>query len=304
MDLLTFLDELFSRLTKVYVLATICRAVVEASNAVLGAENFRLKSNLKALKRAKFKSLKKGSLGSEEGSGLRDGSYRDPLYDMSAPSRSPSMRKRKAPRLLDDELSVEEYAKRLKREHLRNKSSEFDQLLDASDDDTWPKDFDQDSGDAQGKSPTSGAKTNAGEKVLIMSWPLKKGPIMILERERKKDGKTQEHVDPWVSAEDAILCAVVYEYGGNWQLASDALAGIPDGSLYRGCYRLPSHCRERFRQLVAQYACASNGDPAGDRHSLNAAANAHVKVTEVCPSDSALILLKTGESRHLFEKLC
>lgn len=247
-----------------------------------------MKSNLKKFKKTKFKSLKKGSLGSEEpnsASGERDVSYRDPQYDMSSvPPRSPSLRKRKAPRLLEEELSVEDYAKRLKKEHLGNKSSEFDQSLEASDDDTWPEAADLDSGDAQLKSPTSsGAKKSVGEKLLIMSWPLKKAPIITLERERKKDAaKMQEHVDPWVSAEDAILCAVVHEYGGNWQLASDALAGIPDGSMYRGCYRHPFHCRERFRQLLSQYASASCGDLGSDRHTLNAATNAHVKVTEVC----------------------
>ncbi|CAM6104661.1 unnamed protein product [Calypogeia fissa] len=286
------------------------RAVVEASSAVIGAENFKLKSNLKKFKKAKFKSLKKGSLGSEEpnsvnASGDRDVSYRDSQYDMSSvPPRSPSLRKRKAPRLLEEELSVEEYAKRLKKEHLRNKSSEFDQSLEASDDDTWPEDTDLDSGDAQLKSPTSsGAKRSVGEKVLIMSWPLKKGPIMTLEKERKKDAaRMQEHVDPWVSAEDAILCAVVHEYGGNWQLASDALAGIPDGSIYRGCHRHPFHCRERFRQLLALYAFASGGDPSSDRHALNAATSAHVKVTEEHTKRLLEVVLQLPENELLLQR--
>jgi hypothetical protein len=267
-----------------------------------------LKSNLKKLKKAKFKSLRKETLGSEESNSLgADGTYRDPKYDPSVPSRSPSLRKRKAPKLFEEELDADAYTKRLKKDHSKSKAMELERSVEASDDDTWPEDADLDSVDAQLKSPPSlHSKTPLGEKVLITAWPLKRAPIVILERERKKDAaKMQEHIDPWVSAEDAILCAVVHEYGGNWQLASDALAGLPDGSRYRGCHRHPFHCRERFRQLLAQYAFAPTGDTGTEKPAPSAAANSHLRVTEVsrskCCSSFALVRWQSSQSlRRLF----
>lgn len=132
---------------------------------------------------------------------------------------------------------------------------------------------------------SSAGKNKAGGKISIMGMPPKKGPLVMLEKERKKDfARSQDHIPPaapWTHAEDAVLCAVVHEYGGNWQLASDALAGSPDGGVYRGRHRHPIHCRERFRQLLAQNAAAASGDPSSEKSVLNAATNAQLKVTEV-----------------------
>jgi E1A-binding protein p400 len=124
-----------------------------------------------------------------------------------------------------------------------------------------------------------------GGKLIILGLPAKKGPLVMLEKERKKDSvRSVDHLpaaSAWTHGEDAVLCAVVHEYGGNWQLASDALAGVPDGGVYRGRHRHPIHCRERFRQLLAQNAAAASGDPTSEKSALSAATNAQLKVTEV-----------------------
>jgi hypothetical protein len=129
-------------------------------------------------------------------------------------------------------------------------------------------------------------KNKGGGKISIMGMPIKKGPLVMLEKEKKKDvAKSQEHIPqaaPWAHVEDAVLCAVVHEYGGNWLLASETLAGNPEGGIYRGRYRHPVHCRERFRQLLVQNGAAVTGDPSSEKSTLNAASNAQLKVTEVC----------------------
>lgn len=144
-------------------------------------------------------------------------------------------------------------------------------------------------GEAGGLSGSGGGATSGGKerggKLMMVGLPAKKGPLVMLEKERKKDSvRSVEHLpaaSAWTHAEDAVLCAVVHEYGGNWALASDALAGVPDGGVYRGRHRHPVHCRERFRQLLAQNAAAASGDPTSEKSALSAATNAQLKVTEV-----------------------
>ncbi|KAG6547117.1 hypothetical protein Mapa_011369 [Marchantia paleacea] len=296
------------------------RAVAEAASAVVGAENFKVKSkSLKKLKKTKFKSLKKGSLTSDDGVLVkrnihRDESYSNPQFEMSSlPSRSPSQRKRKAPKLLEEEMLTEIHVKKSKKDIskdrfsggkivLSKRLSEFDLLGGGSDDDTR----DSDVMSTPAKFPTSnGTKKKTGGKISIMAVPLKKGPLIMLEKERKKDAtRMQEHVppaDPWTPAEDAILCAVVHEYGGNWQLASDALAGISDGSIYRGRHRHPVHCRERFRQLLAQNATAA-GDPSSEKNALIVASNAHMKVTEEHTKRLLDVVLQLPDNEPLLQR--
>lgn len=105
------------------------RAVAEAAAAVVvGAENFTMKSKgKKKLKKAKFKSLAEGSLMSDTDDaslgedytleGSNDPTYRDLHSDMlPLPHRSPSQRKRKAPKLLDEEMLVEMHTKKFKKD--------------------------------------------------------------------------------------------------------------------------------------------------------------------------------------------
>lgn len=104
------------------------RAVAESAAAVVGAENFTMKSKgKKKLKKAKFKSLAEGSLMSDTDDaslgedytleGSNDPTYRDLHSDMlPLPHRSPSQRKRKAPKLLDEEMLVEMHTKKFKKD--------------------------------------------------------------------------------------------------------------------------------------------------------------------------------------------
>lgn len=140
-------------------------------------------------------------------------------------------------------------------------------------------------GEAGGGGHGASAGKERGGRLTISGVPVKKGPLVMLEKERKKDSvRSADHLpaaSAWTHAEDAVLCAVVHEYGGNWALASDALAGGPDGGVYRGRHRHPVHCRERFRQLLAQNAAAASGDPTSEKSALSAATNAQLRVTEV-----------------------
>ena len=115
-----------------------CRAVAEAAATVRGAENFSLKSRgKKKSKKAKFKSLAEGSLMSdteensvgEEGGG--DPSYRDGEFEMlGLPHRSPSQRKRKAPKLLEEEMSAERQLKKSKKDQVvREKGAAGDKVV-------------------------------------------------------------------------------------------------------------------------------------------------------------------------------
>lgn len=106
------------------------RALAEAASTVRGAENFTLKSKgRKKLKKAKFKSLAEGSLMSDSedkyiGEGYQversnDPSYKDVHSDiMSLPHRSPSQRKRKAPKLLEEDSPVDTHTKKLKKDYV------------------------------------------------------------------------------------------------------------------------------------------------------------------------------------------
>ena len=71
---------------------------------------------------------------------------------------------------------------------------------------------------------------------------------------RAKVGKVGPHsshahvVQPWSSAEDHILAAIVHEFGQmNWGLVSDVLSGR---AAMTGLYRLPAHCKQRWKLLA------------------------------------------------------
>ncbi|KAL3680093.1 hypothetical protein R1sor_023049 [Riccia sorocarpa] len=288
------------------------RAAAEAAEAVVGAENFKVKSkSLKKLKKMKFKYLKKGSLTSEEMVLVKRNIHRDEsfntLHSDTLPSRSPSLRKRKAPKLLEEESPPDVHTKKSRKDAPRDtlmsrRAPEFEQMGGASDDDTRDSDvtptYSKFSVSINTKKKTEG-------KISIMAAPLKKGPLITLEKERKKDGmRLQEHLPPadvWTPAEDVVLCAVVHEYGGNWQLASDVLAGMPDGNIYRGRHRYPFHCRERFRQLLSQNA-TTGADGNSEKSVPNAASSASIKVTEEHTKRLLEIVLQLPDKELLLQR--
>lgn len=233
-------------------------------------------------KKAKFKSLKKGAFATRDETAI---DYEDEIVDdvewqspeglfLSLPYRGPSQRKRKSPKLLEEEMLAELHKKKMRKDF-------------GFTDGRFYLEGEHDGARDQGSvvmlldSPLL-ASDNARKASSIFGMPPKKGPLVKLEKERKKDGlRSGERIpsaDPWMPSEDALFCALVHEYGGNWLLASDTLAGVPDGGVYRGRYRHPVHCRERFRQLLSKYTSI-----ASTRDSINGSyigSNAPLKVTE------------------------
>lgn len=118
------------------------RALAEAAATVRGAENFTLKSKgKKKSKKAKFKSLAEGSLVSDTEDNSVGEDYHaeaggDPSYGdeqsemMHLPHRSLSQRKRKAPKLLEEEMSADKQSKKVKKDQsVREKGTGADKVV-------------------------------------------------------------------------------------------------------------------------------------------------------------------------------
>ncbi|KAI3826232.1 hypothetical protein L1987_00277 [Smallanthus sonchifolius] len=103
-------------------------------------------------------------------------------------------------------------------------------------------------------------RSKTGLKISIASMPVKR--VMTIRLEKLKKGSIWPNdcfpvPDFWLSSEDAVLCAVVHEYGVNWSLASDVLYGMTAGGFYRGIVRHPVHCCERYRELVQKHVLSA-----------------------------------------------
>lgn len=100
-------------------------------------------------------------------------------------------------------------------------------------------------------------KGKTGIKISVNSMLVKR--VMTIRLEKLKKGSVWfNDCDAWLANEDAVLCAVVHEYGVNWSLASDVLCGMTGGGFYRGVVRHPVHCCERYRELVQRYVLSSS----------------------------------------------
>ncbi|KAL4560597.1 hypothetical protein LXL04_032750 [Taraxacum kok-saghyz] len=100
-------------------------------------------------------------------------------------------------------------------------------------------------------------RSKTGIKISITSMPVKR--VMTIRLEKLKKGSIWPNdCDPWLSSEDAVLCAVVHEYGVNWSLASEVLYGMTAGGFYRGIVRHPVHCCERYRELVQRHVLSTS----------------------------------------------
>ena len=60
-------------------------------------------------------------------------------------------------------------------------------------------------------------------------------------------GERKGAAKPWTATEDALLCAIVHEFGSNWALVADAFGA---SASLKGSYRRPELCRWRFQQLT------------------------------------------------------
>ncbi|XP_009759618.1 protein PHOTOPERIOD-INDEPENDENT EARLY FLOWERING 1 isoform X1 [Nicotiana sylvestris] len=244
------------------------------------------KSKKKA-KKTKFKSLKKGGLASEP-QALKDGSSIEllPIDDdvlSSEPVTTPDSAQERKRRLAtgDEDVKSSKKSKKLK------KSSEVSSLVMHSTyhgkrqvESKGLKQYDGGTMDAELR-PISRSKM--GGKISISPMPVKR--VLTIKSEKPiRKGKTWykdyfPSADSWLPQEDAVLCASVHEYGPHWSLVSDILYGMTAGGVYRGRYRHPILCCERFRELIQRYVLSTT-DGVNDRSTNAGSIKGLLKVTE------------------------
>ncbi|XP_057423280.1 protein PHOTOPERIOD-INDEPENDENT EARLY FLOWERING 1 isoform X3 [Lotus japonicus] len=208
-------------------------------------------------KKAKFKSLKKGSLTSglrsvkEETQDLR----RDTSPDFVSPNSAMQKKRKKSILTIDGEEEIRfKKSKKSKRDLPDVYSSDLESnSLVVLDEHAESKpcetmvDLDQ----------KTASRCKVRGKISIVPMPGKW--IFTIKPEKSKKGSKDciPSADFWLPQEDAILCAIVHEYGTNWSLVSETLYGMTAGGAYRGRYRHPIHCCERFRELFQKYVVFS-----------------------------------------------
>ncbi|CAI9765682.1 unnamed protein product [Fraxinus pennsylvanica] len=248
------------------------------------------KSKKKA-KKAKFKSLKKGALASKtkvvkEKSSVEPMSIDDEIIDDETTSSSDAVfpcsagEKKRKPASDDDEQKSTRKSKKLK------KAPDVSPIIHSkfpSKQQNGPKDLQlyEKGGDFESKQTSKG---NIGGKLSISVMP-QKWVFTIKPDKFKKKGNIWfkdcfPSPDFWSSQEDATLCAVVHEYGPNWSLASEILYGMTAGGSYRGRFRHPVHCCERFRELIQKYVLSGTYAPYNDKAGNSGSGKALLKVTE------------------------
>ncbi|XP_044486357.1 protein PHOTOPERIOD-INDEPENDENT EARLY FLOWERING 1 isoform X4 [Mangifera indica] len=245
------------------------------------------KKTKKRPKKAKFKSLKKGPLSSDlkhvkEEPTVESMSIEDDLYDeegsysdVMLPPPTVQTKRKKAELVLYDEEDKDKSSKKSKK--LKKAHPERCHLLDDS---TESKSCEGATVDLEQK-PANRSKT--GGKISITAMPVKR--VLMIKPEKPKKGNvwSRDFVpspDFWLPQEDAILCAVVHEYGPNWSLVSETLYGMTAGGTYRGRYRHPVHCCERFRELFQRYILSAPDSSFNEKTSNMGSGKALLKVTE------------------------
>lgn len=248
-------------------------------------------------KKAKFKSLKKGSLTSELKNVKEEPSMEtmsiddDVIYheevtysDVMSPYSSTQKKRKKV------ELTIDVEAEKSSRKKSKKfkKTPEMCPLdLDSNmsgkqhDDSMEFRSYDNAVVDLEHK-PASRSKM--GGKISITAMPVKR--VLMIKPEKVKKGNIWSRdcvpsPDLWLPQEDAILCAVVHEYGPHWSLVSETLYGMTAGGFYRGRYRHPIHCCERFRELIQRYVLSAPENPINEKMSNTGSGKALLKVTEV-----------------------
>lgn len=247
----------------------------------------------KKSKKAKFKSLKKASLSSELKAVKKEASVEflstddedicseDVLESLSAQSSLQKKRK-KAELSLDSESgkSLKKKSKKLKKNIV----------------DTFPQDHPNVSGvqydEAMEVKPRENGvdlehkvvgRNRMGGKISITSMPVKR--VLTIKPEKLKKGNIWSRdcvpsPDFWLPQEDAILCAMVHEYGTHWSMISSTLYSMTAGGFYRGRYRHPVHCCERYRELVQRYVISAPDNPNSEKITNASSGKALLKITE------------------------
>ncbi|KAK9276401.1 hypothetical protein L1049_005934 [Liquidambar formosana] len=249
-------------------------------------------------KKAKFKSLKKGSLASES-KAVKDQSPVElvPIddevichevvtrSDMVSPY-SIMQKKRKKDEAAPD--TEEEIFKKKKSKKFKKAPNEIcRRVLDSNLSDKQHEES-KESKSCEGMvvdiEPKPAFRGKAGGKISITAMPVKR-VLMIKAEKLKKKGNIWSREcfpspDVWLPQEDAILCAIVHEYGPHWSLVSETLYGMTAGGLYRGRFRHPVHCCERFRELVQRYILSTADSFNNEKVSNTGSGKALLKVTE------------------------
>ncbi|KAL5213101.1 hypothetical protein ABZP36_023948 [Zizania latifolia] len=237
----------------------------------------RKKSKKNKKKSAKFKSLKKGRLSSESDVMVDETSVDTMSINDNAPSpelmsdESPhhySNKRKKIMSTNEEENSNSRCLKKLKKAH---KSSCISEALSPK---LKLKDGINDS------DPKSVTRIKNDGRISIPCMPVKRVMVIKPERLKKKSLWSRDCApDSWTTEEDAVLCATVNEYGPLWELASDSLHSVPGGVFYRGRYRHPVHCCERFRELFCKHILSTT-DNSNSEKVPSGTGKAILKVTE------------------------
>ncbi|WVZ74132.1 hypothetical protein U9M48_022354 [Paspalum notatum var. saurae] len=241
---------------------------LEEKNDNMSSHRRKSKKNKK--KTGKFKSLKRGRLSSESEVILDETSVDTMSIDDNAPSpelisdESPhhySNKRKKIMSATEEENSNSRSLKKFKKATKSNCISEGlspRHLLEGKQLRLKEELNDSD--------PKSASRTRSDGRIAIPCMPVKRVILIKPERLKKKGVWSRDcALEPWTSEEDAVLCGTVHEYGPLWELASDFLHSLPGGALYRGRYRHPVHCCERYRELFCKHAMSATDNSNGEK---------------------------------------
>lgn len=257
------------------------------------ASNSKPKPKKKKVKKAKFKSLKKGSLTSElkpvkleseeELMSMDDDVSHDEGYYSDVPSPSSNAQKKRK----KDSMHGAEEEKSSKKKPKKSKKAPFERTPFELDSTGKRQDAYAEVKHSEGMSieleQKSAGRNRTGGKISITCMPVKR--VLMIKPEKLKKGNVWSRdcvpsPDSWLPQEDAVLCAVVHEYGPYWNLVSETLYGMTAGGFYRGKYRHPVHCCERYRELIQRHVLFAPDNPVNEKFSNAGSGKALLKVTE------------------------
>ncbi|GAB2295490.1 Pharynx and intestine in excess protein 1 [Dionaea muscipula] len=262
----------------------------EAKDDLIRNDGFAIakpKSKKKKTKKTKFKSLKKGSLGSSPKTATENSIEPMLLDDGDAmPVQHKSVhKKRKNGVSLSD--SEEEKTPKVKFKKAKKASVlQFSPIVDSnvSGKTQECKHLKQGDNRATEVELKPAVKGKMEGRISITAMPVKR--VLTLKPEKlKKKGTmwSSDYIplpDSWTPPEDAVLCALVHEYGLNWRLVSETLYGMTAGGFFRGRFRHPVHCSERYRELCQKYVLSVADSLNIEKPSNAAPAKAVLKVSE------------------------
>lgn len=243
-------------------------------------------------KKAKFKSLKKAALASES-KAVKEDLPNEHLsiddeatsYDTTSSemvSRHLTLKKKRKEALDGDEENSSRKSKKVKKARPELCAVDLESDLPSEQLDE-PK-YSKLCGSVDLEQKPIGRSKMAG-KVSITAMPVKRVLTIKPEKLKKKGNIWSRDCLPlpdfWMPEEDAMLCALVHEYGPHWSLVSETLYGMVAGGLYRGRYRHSVHCCERFRELIQRHVLSAADNPNNEKAGNTCSGKALLKVTEV-----------------------